>query len=376
MGIPIKQCVQAKPASKDTSEFEETVLGDSIFVVEKNFDSFFSTIILFIEQDPFFKVAMNLDVNFQQVHQENYKANEHSNIKDTVFQENGNSFQNTPIHLLFYEKINNTNLTDHQMSHKKLLPILSSMSWCKLKKGSVLNIDELAYTLELRLVLDQFSAQFVTSDQYQQLLFILGQKINSHDENEQDYEQVLTLFKSFNTCSIESFKSMINQLQFPFIYDKIKSLAENRHDFQDFFSCLTNIRCAVIEGAHCCEAACQLLHGYDLGDPVPLDEKRFNIPSNSTLFKKVGTQVYYFQEEDMILSDDVLNQLKKISEELAEQKDLIVHVSWHSFFNKLADDINMHANLNKLLYDTQEEFFKEEIHYREISSEDLISNHL
>ena len=37
---------------------------DGMFLKNKNFDCLLSTVILFIEQEPFTNVSMNLDVNF------------------------------------------------------------------------------------------------------------------------------------------------------------------------------------------------------------------------------------------------------------------------------------------------------------------------
>ena len=58
-------------------------------------------------------------------------------------------------------------------------PALSSMSWCRLKNQPKLNLDEKAYEINLLLVLQGFTAQFVSKEQYEQLLFILGQKANN-----------------------------------------------------------------------------------------------------------------------------------------------------------------------------------------------------
>ena len=94
---------------------------------------------------------------------------------------------------------------------------------------------------------------------------------------------------------------MLNQLQFPFVYDDETSLAENRRQFKDFFSCLTNIRCAVVEGSHRCESSCRLLQGYPLGDPIPLVQRNIELPVGCTLFKQVQTHVYYPKDENIVL---------------------------------------------------------------------------
>ena len=109
---------------------------------------------------------------------------------------------------------------------------------------------------------------------------------------------------------------MLQKLQFPFVYDEKSDLAKNRHDFKDFFSCLTKIRCAVVEGSHCCESSCHLLQGYQLGDPIPLIWKDINICSDCTLFKHVLTHVYYPKEEGMPLDNEIRLEFKRISKEI------------------------------------------------------------
>lgn len=88
------------------------------------------------------------------------------------------TFQNSPIHLLYYEKTSDTLLVDD------MLPELSPMSWCRLKRGSALNVPESAFDLELLLVLQGVAAEFVSKEQYLQLLFILGQKASSSAGNQ------------------------------------------------------------------------------------------------------------------------------------------------------------------------------------------------
>ena len=111
--------------------------------------------------------------------------------------------------------------------------------------------------MELQVVLRDYTAQFVSLEKYQQLLFVLGQK--PQNKTGQSSKEVLTLFNDFPTNTEHNFKAMLDWLQFPYVYDVKKSLAENRRDFQDFFSCLTPIRCAVVEGGHRIEAASRVL---------------------------------------------------------------------------------------------------------------------
>ena len=97
------------------------------------------------------------------------------------------------------------------------------------------NCLEHAFDSDLLLVLKDVTAQFVTKEKYQQLLFILGQNLNASTENQPKFRKVLELFNEFATDTPENFKGMLNQLQFPFVYNIKKSLAENRREFKDFF---------------------------------------------------------------------------------------------------------------------------------------------
>ena len=53
---------------------------------------------------------MNLDVNFWHVHQENFTQSGGNNIKEEIIKAKGDTFQNSLIHLFFYEKISKTDL--------------------------------------------------------------------------------------------------------------------------------------------------------------------------------------------------------------------------------------------------------------------------
>ena len=166
----------------------------------------------------------------------------------------------------------------------------------------------------------------------------------------------------------------MGQLQLPYIYDDTKTLFENRCSFKDFFSCLTKIRCAVVEGGHRCEATCRILQGYHLGAPVPLEQSGIQVPPNSTLFQPQQTVVYYSPDENVHLDLEVLEYLKAISRQIAEQKSLVVGITWHNFLSRVTTDISQTFKLNKLLYDTPEEFFWEHTGYRQASNEKLRSS--
>ena len=365
---------QATP--NDTQDIPQDGQVEDFLIIDDDFKSLFSTIVLFLEQELFSSVSMNLDVNFWHIHQENFdmETNEGTTLKQEIFKANGDTFQNSPIHLLFYEKISNKDY--HLVPTPIGIPELSSMSYCRFKRNSVENLEESAYDLNLLLVLDGFTAQFVTKKQYQKLLFILGQKVNNPAANEQNYQNILQLFNSFHTSSIDNFQDMLHQLQFPYVYDSKKTLGQNRRDFKDFFSCLTNIRCAVIEGSHRCEAACRVLQDYDPSDEIPMEQYPHFIPPTSTLFKTISTQVYYCERDGMELNTDVLKYFKKLSKKVSVQKELIVIQSWQLFFSRVLRDIISNKELLQVLFKTQEEFYMEDLPNKEFGNPNVQSNHI
>ena len=118
--------------------------------VEQNFHLVFSTIVWFLEQDLFTNIAMHLDVNYRQVKQEKFMAANRKNIHNAITKANGDTFQNTPIHLLFYEKINEAKLSSNDMVLSlETPPEISSMSVCKLKKTTKFGVENLAYEMPL-----------------------------------------------------------------------------------------------------------------------------------------------------------------------------------------------------------------------------------
>ena len=362
-------------ANKEAFNPPEADSSNEMLQSEQEFHSILSTIVWFLEHDPYTNIAMNLDVNFRKVKQGNFKSKKEmgKDFMETVMQENGNTFQNSPIHLLFYEKNALENAPKSNDMILEVSPKLSSMSLCKLKKDKQFDFLSLVTGLELRLILSDVTAKFVSLEQYKQLLFVLGQKPQSACN--QSCKDVLTLFNEFSTNTVFNFKYMLDKLQFPFCYDDNKRLNENRRNFQDFFSCLTNIRCAVVEGGHRCEAASRILQGYKFCEHIPLNQNGYNVvPESSTLFGKVPTVLYYCQDKDKLLNNQVLEYLKEKSEEIDCLKRLIVQPTWHDFLIQVSENISENINLEFDLYKSASDFFLENVKYRQMSVDTVPSN--
>jgi len=120
---------------------------------------------------------------------------------------------------------------------------------------------------------------------------------------------------------------------------------------------LTIIRCAIVEGGHHCEAACWVLQGYEVGEPIPLEQKGINLPQKGTLFTTVPTQVYYCLDDNLKLDQNVLKYLREISEKIAAQKNLIIQPTWHTFLEQVLKDINDQFILQTILYNNAKAFF-------------------
>ena len=87
-------------------KIQPLLLGNDKFLLKDDFKSLLSTIVLFLDQETYFNAPMNLDVNFRHVRQDNLTEGDGANIKDSILEDNGKSFQNSPLCLMFYEKIN------------------------------------------------------------------------------------------------------------------------------------------------------------------------------------------------------------------------------------------------------------------------------
>ena len=133
--------------SNVTSTDDDT--GEMLHLAQ-NFQSVFSTVVWFLEQDPFTNVAMHLDVNCWKVKQGNYTAENKKDEHFAIQDETGNTFQNTPIYLLFYERIKKSAISSEEMLlATKIPPEILSMSVCKLKKSNQVKVDNLAYEILL-----------------------------------------------------------------------------------------------------------------------------------------------------------------------------------------------------------------------------------
>jgi hypothetical protein len=162
------KCGQDQATPKDTSDVHQAVPVEDFLLKDNDFKYLLPTIVLFIEQELYSNVSMNLDVNFWEIHQENFDKDIHSTtMREEAIKPNGDTFQNSPIHLLFYKKIHNADSELVPNINEK--PKLSSMSWCRFKKNSTISLPEGVDELALLLVLEFFTAQFVTKEQYQHL---------------------------------------------------------------------------------------------------------------------------------------------------------------------------------------------------------------
>src|SRR5687768_8061427 len=217
---------QRKQAPKEnTSDAPPDDSTGDMIQSKTNFNSLYSTVVWFLEHDSFTNVAMNLNANCCKVVQENFKAKKKMdiNFQEAIQEKNGDTLQNSPIHLLFYEKISKSVLSSNAVTNP---PELSSLSWVKLNQITQAHLDDLAYTMELQRILSDVSAQFVSPLQYEVLLYVLGQKQPIFAG--QSCKDVLMLFDDFPTHTTKNFKSMLHWLQLPFVYNDNKSIFDNR----------------------------------------------------------------------------------------------------------------------------------------------------
>lgn len=84
--------------------------------------------------------------------------------------------------------------------------------------------------------------------------------------------------------------------------------------------------------------------------------------------------MYYRKDRNQKLDNDLLKHCKGISELIADQKVLVIERNWNYFFGELLKAITNHPELKDLLYDKQEEFYAENVSYRQNSSLEIRSN--
>ena len=131
--------------------------------------------------------------------------------------------------------IDQVDKTEPKLSDQVEGPVLSSMSFCQINRECGLNLPETAFETQLLLELQQTTAMLVTKKQFELLLFILGQCHYKLFEKKPCFSTVLKLFNKYDTSSVDNFKSMLQELQFPYKYNQDKSLTQNRRDFKNFF---------------------------------------------------------------------------------------------------------------------------------------------
>ena len=217
----------------ETAEFEPV---NDIFEIQKNFESLIPSVMMFIEQEAYSNAAMHLDVNFCRVFQANYKwPKRNLTMEEAIFEKNGKTFENSLIELIFYEKMITSTEQKIGLEEKEKMPKIFLMSKCRLNQEIDIDIEGLTDDLELSFEYEDASAQYVTFDQYQQLLFVMGLYCHVPQGTHQDYKLILSIFKLFHLGTADNFKDMLHQLDFPYEYDEKKTLAENRHHFKSFF---------------------------------------------------------------------------------------------------------------------------------------------
>ncbi len=118
------------------------------------------------------------------------------------------------------------------------------------------------------------------------------------------------------------------------------------------------------------------MFGYSLGDPIPLLQSDFELPSGCTLFKPVQTHVYYPKDENVVLDKTTQIELKRISQKISEQKKFIVKDTWAQWMTTVLDQIIAHEELQEVIYENQKSFYLEDVYYREISNKSVPSNQI
>ena len=134
--------------------------------------------------------------------QDNFRQDHGLNIIGFIFEHDGKTFQNSPIHLNIYERV--YDFKDDLITILKEKPKLSSMGWCQFSKKTVSAPFHIP-NRELIFEYQGITAKWVTTEQYAQLLFILGLEESGSSGNLQSFRKILTFFNDFSTNTKENF---------------------------------------------------------------------------------------------------------------------------------------------------------------------------
>ena len=313
-------------------------------------------------------VGMRLPVNYRTVLQTNYfEAGEKGkSIYDAVYDPDGDTFQNSPIKLVFFASYLHNRSGPETQFMTSISKVDVNASDAKLsKKQDFSNV-----TLEMKGI----QCLWPREEDLKAFLYLLGyHPVNSMGNGIHDFpwNDILGLFNQQNMKDPDVLVHMLRHLSLGFLNDKNLTPQENLATFKDFIQYMTPIFSSAIEGNHRIELANRLLYGIALKEEAPFFKTKERssefreVPFNSTVHKPIQAVVYLQAENSSALGTPVITHLTKLSRKTAEQKTLYIRDNWRSLYLAIYTTLENDRLFETQLFKTQQELYWEPLEKRQ-----------
>ena len=308
-------------------------------------------------------VGMRLPVNYRTVLQSNYltKDENGSTINEAVDEPDGDTFQNSPVKLVFFAGF-----------HKKGEDTMDMTSISKVSidpKQAKLS-PALTYS-NMTLVLKGIQCLWPRQEDLQDFLYLLGyHPIKNLGAGNHDFpwNEILMRFNEKDMEDPSVLLYMLRDLSLGFLYDTKKNDTENLCTLRNFIQFMTPIFSSAVEGDHRIELANRRLYGIGLSEQAPFIKKTgpSTLPFNSTVHKPISAEVYLPAKGSSSLCLAVISHLMHLSRKTADQKTLFIRDNWRSLYQSIFTALENDRKFEEVLYTTQKELYEEPLPVRQL----------
>jgi hypothetical protein len=313
-------------------------------------------------------VGLRLKVNYRQVLQTNYfKPDKNSRtINDAVYTPDGDTFQNSPLKLVFFAGFSNKN--------KPKVPLnLTSISTVNIN-GSRANLPATGDYSHMTLSMENMRCIWPEQKHLRDFLYLLGYhptKNLGRNKHDFPWNSILAIFNDQDMQHPDVLLRMLRELSLGFLYNKNNDIYWNLAHFKGFIQFMTPIFVSALEGDHRIELSNRLLYGIALTEEAPFSNNAKppsdfkGLPYNSTVHKPISAEIYLPARNSSEVCIAVTNHLKSLSRKTAEQKTLYIRDSWRSLYSSIFSALENDDDFGKVLFLTQEDLYKHVLHPRQ-----------
>jgi hypothetical protein len=331
-------------------------------------------------------VSMRIPVNYRQVSQQNFfkpQGEEQKTMLEAAYEPDGDTFQNSPLKLVFYSAFPKVVRKARQEDHLKLTSISQvnvnpGKASLPKQKGGV-PIQYMNMTIQMEDVVCMWPRE----EDLRDLLYFFGfHPIDNLGESVHyfPWNDILSLFNGKDMNDGLVLKQMLRQLSLDFLYEDHWDIGQNLKNFKQFYQFMSPVSGCAVEGDHRIEMASRLLYSIALKEeapfltPLPPDPATTSeqdsvelLPFNSTVHKPIQAVVYSQKPSSSNLCANVTNHMKLLSRKVASQKKLYIRDSWRSLYSAIYSAVDSDLKFRKTLYASQQELYEQPLSVREKS---------